>query len=87
MKRVYEKPAARDGLQILAIASGGAGVTKQRAAGYLWLKEVAPSTKLRQNLAALARLKQACQEGDVAGCSLARLCARNSTESQREERG
>ena len=48
MKRVYEEPAASDGSRILVDRLWPRGLTKEKAHVDLWLKEVAPSTELRQ---------------------------------------
>jgi len=48
LKRVYEKPARKDGLRILVDRLWPRGLTKERAAVALWLKDVAPSTELRK---------------------------------------
>ncbi|MGE5195552.1 MAG: DUF488 domain-containing protein [Deltaproteobacteria bacterium] len=48
LKRVYEKPSRADGLRILVERLWPRGLTKARAAVDLWLKDVAPSTELRQ---------------------------------------
>ncbi|MHB1034986.1 MAG: DUF488 domain-containing protein [Pirellulales bacterium] len=48
VKRVYEKPARTDGVRILVDRLWPRGLTKERAAVKLWLKDVAPSTELRQ---------------------------------------
>src|SRR4029079_15318978 len=48
VKRVYEKPSRKDGLRILCDRLWPRGLTKQRAAVKLWLKDVAPSTELRK---------------------------------------
>ena len=48
LKRVYEKPSRKDGLRILVDRLWPRGLTKQRAAVKLWLKDVAPSTQLRK---------------------------------------
>jgi uncharacterized protein YeaO (DUF488 family) len=48
LKRVYEKPSRRDGLRILVDRLWPRGLTKERAAVKLWLKDVAPSTELRK---------------------------------------
>jgi len=48
LKRVYEKPSRKDGLRVLVERLWPRGLTKQAAAVDLWLKEIAPSTKLRQ---------------------------------------
>ena len=48
LKRVYEEPAQRDGLRILVERLWPRGVSKEKAAIDLWLKELAPCTELRQ---------------------------------------
>jgi uncharacterized protein YeaO (DUF488 family) len=48
LKRVYEKPFREDGLRVLVDRLWPRGLTKERAAVDLWLKDVAPSTELRQ---------------------------------------
>jgi uncharacterized protein YeaO (DUF488 family) len=48
LKRVYEKPSRTDGERILVDRLWPRGLTKERAAVDLWLKEVAPSTELRK---------------------------------------
>ncbi len=48
LKRVYEEPSSTDGLRILVDRLWPRGLTKERAAVDLWLKEVAPSTELRK---------------------------------------
>jgi len=48
IKRVYEKPDAKDGFRILVDRLWPRGMTKEKAALDLWLKEVAPSTELRK---------------------------------------
>lgn len=48
IKRVYEKPSRKDGLRILVDRLWPRGLTKERAAVNLWLKDVAPSTELRK---------------------------------------
>jgi uncharacterized protein YeaO (DUF488 family) len=48
LKRAYDKPDAADGLRILVDRLWPRGLTKQRAAVDLWLKDVAPSTELRK---------------------------------------
>jgi uncharacterized protein YeaO (DUF488 family) len=48
LKRVYEKPSRRDGFRILVDRLWPRGLTKERAAVKLWLKELAPSTELRK---------------------------------------
>jgi uncharacterized protein YeaO (DUF488 family) len=48
LKRVYEKPSRNDGLRILVDRLWPRGLTKERAAVKLWLKDVAPSTELRK---------------------------------------
>src|SRR3954466_10066562 len=48
IKRIYDEPADSDGFRILVDRLWPRGVSKERAALGLWLKDVAPSTELRQ---------------------------------------
>jgi uncharacterized protein YeaO (DUF488 family) len=48
LKRVYEEPTESDGFRILVERLWPRGLRKEDAAVDLWLKEVAPSTALRQ---------------------------------------
>lgn len=48
LKRVYDDAAQADGLRVLVDRLWPRGVTKERAAVDVWLKEVAPSTELRK---------------------------------------
>jgi uncharacterized protein YeaO (DUF488 family) len=48
LKRAYEKPSRDDGSRILVERLWPRGLTKERAAVELWLKEVAPSPELRK---------------------------------------
>ena len=48
IKRAYEPPAADDGARILIDRLWPRGVSKQALALDQWLKELAPSTELRQ---------------------------------------
>ena len=47
LKRVYEKPAAADGARVLVDRLWPRGLTKQKAALDLWLRDIAPSPRLR----------------------------------------
>jgi uncharacterized protein YeaO (DUF488 family) len=47
LKRAYEKPSPGDGVRILVDRLWPRGLTKERAALALWLKDVAPSPELR----------------------------------------
>jgi uncharacterized protein YeaO (DUF488 family) len=47
LKRVYDEAAPGDGFRVLVDRLWPRGVSKQRAALDLWLKEVAPSRELR----------------------------------------
>jgi len=47
IKRVYDEPSARDGLRVLVDRLWPRGLTKEKAAVELWLKDVAPSPGLR----------------------------------------
>lgn len=48
LKRAYEEPSAEDGLRVLVERLWPRGLTKERAAIDLWLKEIAPSPELRK---------------------------------------
>jgi uncharacterized protein YeaO (DUF488 family) len=48
LKRVYAAPAAADGTRILVDRIWPRGLRKEEAAVDLWLKDIAPSTALRQ---------------------------------------
>jgi uncharacterized protein YeaO (DUF488 family) len=48
LKRVYEKPAVDDGLRVLVERLWPRGVSKERAAVDVWIKDVAPSPELRR---------------------------------------
>lgn len=48
LKRAYDEPAKRDGMRILVERLWPRGVSKDRAAVDLWLKDLAPSTELRK---------------------------------------
>lgn len=48
IKRVYEKPDKADGIRILIDRIWPRGMTKEKAAIDLWLKEIAPTTELRK---------------------------------------
>lgn len=48
IKRVYEGPAKEDGIRILVDRLWPRGLTKEKAAVDIWLKEIAPSTELRK---------------------------------------
>ena len=48
LKRVYENPSPKDGLRVLVERLWPRGLTKERAAVDLWLKDVAPSPELRK---------------------------------------
>ena len=48
VKRVYDKPAKEDGMRILVDRLWPRGLTKQKAANDLWMKDIAPSTELRK---------------------------------------
>jgi uncharacterized protein YeaO (DUF488 family) len=47
-KRVYEPADSSDGLRVLVDRVWPRGMTKERIKADLWLKDVAPSTSLRQ---------------------------------------
>lgn len=48
LKRAYDPPAAEDGQRVLVDRLWPRGIAKAKAELHLWLKEVAPSTELRQ---------------------------------------
>ena len=48
IKRVYGKPTREDGTRILVDRLWPRGLTKEKAGVDVWLKEIAPSTALRQ---------------------------------------
>ena len=48
LKRVYEEPSKKDGVRILVERLWPRGLSKDRAAVDLWLKDVAPSPELRK---------------------------------------
>jgi uncharacterized protein YeaO (DUF488 family) len=48
LKRVYEAPSPEDGFRVLVERLWPRGVSKERAALDLWLKDVAPSPDLRK---------------------------------------
>lgn len=48
VKRVYETPNPKDGFRILVDRLWPRGLTKEKAAVDVWLKNIAPSTELRK---------------------------------------
>ena len=48
LKRVYEMPEKNDGFRILVDRLWPRGLTKEKAALDLWLKDIAPTTELRK---------------------------------------
>ena len=48
LKRAYDTPAPEDGMRILVDRLWPRGLSKQRAAINQWMKDISPSTKLRQ---------------------------------------
>lgn len=48
LKRVYEEPSKGDSFRALVERLWPRGITKERAAIDLWLKDAAPSTELRK---------------------------------------
>ena len=48
IKRVYEKPENEDGMRILVDRLWPRGLTKEKAAVDLWMKNIGPSTQLRK---------------------------------------
>ncbi|HKV64093.1 MAG TPA: DUF488 family protein [Candidatus Acidoferrum sp.] len=49
VKRVYEKPAKEDGFRVLVDRLWPRGMKKEAAKVDLWMKDVAPSDKLRKS--------------------------------------
>ncbi len=54
VKRVYDQPAKPDGVRVLVDRLWPRGLTKEKAAIDLWLKDAAPSTQLRKSYHAIA---------------------------------
>ena len=80
LKRVYDEPAASDGTRVLVERLWPRGLSKERAHIDLWLKDVAPSTELRQwfhhdpqNFPAFRRRYEAELKSEVAQEALAKL--------------
>ena len=48
LKRVYEEPDPGDGIRILVDRLWPRGMTREKAALDLWLKDIAPSNELRK---------------------------------------
>lgn len=48
IKRIYEEPVPGDGARILVDRLWPRGLSKERAKLDLWLKDIAPSTELRE---------------------------------------
>ena len=48
IKRVYENPSSKDGLRVLVDRLWPRGLSKEQAHVDIWLKEIAPSSTLRQ---------------------------------------
>jgi uncharacterized protein YeaO (DUF488 family) len=48
IKRIYEDPDDADGKRVLVDRLWPRGLTKEKAQVELWVKEIAPSSKLRQ---------------------------------------
>ena len=57
IKRIYESPEAPDGYRVLVDRLWPRGMTKERAALDLWMKDVAPSPQLRKLVRARSRLR------------------------------
>ena len=49
IKRVYREPRLKDGVRILVDRVWPRGMSKERARGVEWRKDLAPSTSLRKN--------------------------------------
>jgi len=48
LKRIYESPSKDDGYRVLVDRLWPRGLSKEKADVDLWLKDIAPSTKLRE---------------------------------------
>jgi len=48
IKHIYDPPSTNDGFRILVDRLWPRGISKQKAKLDLWLKDIAPSTELRQ---------------------------------------
>lgn len=48
LKRAYDPPASTDGSRILVDRLWPRGISKEKASLDLWMKEIAPSTKIRK---------------------------------------
>ena len=48
LKRVYEQPAAADGMRVLVDRLWPRGLSRQKVAADLWLRDIAPSQELRR---------------------------------------
>ncbi|MDQ8036312.1 MAG: DUF488 family protein [Pedobacter sp.] len=48
LKRVYETPDESDGFRLLVERLWPRGITKEKAAVALWMKDIAPSAELRK---------------------------------------
>jgi uncharacterized protein YeaO (DUF488 family) len=48
IKRIYESPDPSDGFRVLVDRLWPRGISKERAALDLWMKEIAPSAELRR---------------------------------------
>jgi DNA-3-methyladenine glycosylase len=48
IKRVYEEPASTDGYRVLVDRLWPRGISKEHAKLDIWLKDIAPSTELRE---------------------------------------
>jgi uncharacterized protein YeaO (DUF488 family) len=48
IKRIYEEPQPDDGFRVLVDRLWPRGISKQRASTDIWLKDIAPSSELRQ---------------------------------------
>jgi uncharacterized protein YeaO (DUF488 family) len=65
-KRVYDPPDKADGTRVLVDRLWPRGLRKEKAALTLWLKEIAPSTELREWFGHRYRAELARNDGAVA---------------------
>lgn len=62
IKRIYDEPADDDGYRVLVDRLWPRGVSRQRARLDDWLKDIAPSTELRQWYHGAGRLEESFDE-------------------------
>lgn len=86
IRRVYEAPGADDGMRVLVDRIWPRGLKKEKAAIDRWMKEIAPSTALRQWYghdperfdAFRRRYRDELMENEAALAELVSLCRKGS---------